>query len=243
MLPEALAELTREAGGEALLLDSKHSRAIVSDLSRLTDICRNLRHHGFTRFVDFAGEHLGADSFAFRLALRNPAHGHALLMLKWKCKSTPASPTHPTLSKVWPGAGVAEREAFEMLGVPFAGHENLKPLLLEEQFAGNPLRKDYMPAGQAAGISESGESADGGESFAARLLRERHEAGMVAALHNVGQGPRAEGQGNAYTAADDKPGPVGQASGLPSDRSTGGTPAPPHVLAPPNSPAPPEAAP
>ncbi len=232
MLPEALAELVREAGGEALLLDSKHSRAIISDTTRLRDISRNLFHHGFTRFVDFTGEHLGADSFAFRLTLRNPAHGHALLALKWKFKATLEQPAHPTLSKVWPGAGIAEREAFEMLGVPFAGHENLRPLLLEEQFAGNPLRLDYVPAGQAAGISESGGSSSGGETYAARLLRERHEAGLMDVLNGVAGMPHAGGDGldvahpDAASGLPEAPPPVWQASGLPLGRSTGKTPAP-----------------
>ena len=75
---------------------------------------------------------------------------------------------HPTLSTIWPAAGLAEREIFEMFGIPFAGNENLAPLLLDEQFQGFPLRRDYaMPPR---------------ESYAARLLRERHEAAMEDAL-------------------------------------------------------------
>jgi NADH:ubiquinone oxidoreductase subunit C len=171
MLPEVLAELVREAGGDALLLDRKHARALVSDTTHLVDICRNLLHQGFTRFVDFTGEHMGGESFTFRLALRNTAHGHALLQLKWKYKQTAQQPAHPTLSTVWAAAGVAERELFEMLGVPFAGNENLKPLLLDEQFAGNPLRKDYT-------LPHMPVYADG-------LLRQRHEAGLMDALSNV----------------------------------------------------------
>jgi NADH:ubiquinone oxidoreductase subunit C len=173
VLPEALAELVREAGGDALLLDSRRSRALVADPARLVDICRNIRHHGFTRFIDFTGEHLGTDSFTLRLVLRNPAHEHALLALKWKFTQTAEQPAHPTLSKVWPAAGIAEREIFEMLGVPFAGNENLKPLLLEEQFAGNPLRKDFDMLRPSA--------------YAQELLRQRHERGMVEALHAVGR--------------------------------------------------------
>jgi NADH:ubiquinone oxidoreductase subunit C len=148
MLPEALALAVRQAGGEALLLDSRHSRALISDASALVDICRNLQHAGFTRYVDFSGEHLEhggeGDVFALRLTLRAPAHGHSALTLKWKFRLGADGPAHPTLSKVWPGAGVAEREIFEMLGLPFSGNDNLRPLLLDEQFIGNPLRLDFV---------------------------------------------------------------------------------------------------
>ena len=155
MLSEQVATLVREAGGDALLLDSRHARAILSDVGKLVDVCRNLRHAGFTRFIDLAGEHLGGeggvDSYALRLGLRAPRHGHALLILKWKFRQDAAQPAHQSLSHVYPAAGLAEREIFEMLGLPFDGNENLTPLLLDEQFPGNPLRKDFVGAAGSAG--------------------------------------------------------------------------------------------
>ena len=49
----------------------------------------------------------------------------------------------PTLIKVWAGADWAEREVFDMFGIKFEGHPDLRRILLYEEFVGYPLRKDY----------------------------------------------------------------------------------------------------
>jgi NADH-quinone oxidoreductase subunit C len=48
-----------------------------------------------------------------------------------------------SLTSLWASANWFEREAWDMFGVTFAGHPNLKRLLLYEEFKGHPLRKDY----------------------------------------------------------------------------------------------------
>jgi NADH-quinone oxidoreductase subunit C len=49
----------------------------------------------------------------------------------------------PSLIKVWAGADWAEREVFDMFGIRFEGHPDLRRILLYEEFVGYPLRKDY----------------------------------------------------------------------------------------------------
>src|SRR5690242_261862 len=49
----------------------------------------------------------------------------------------------PSVESVWPTANWLEREAFDMFGIVFQGHSNLKRLLLPEEWQGYPLRKDY----------------------------------------------------------------------------------------------------
>ena len=51
----------------------------------------------------------------------------------------------PSAVPVWPGANMQEREVWDMYGVRFAGHPNMKRILMWEGFAGHPLRKDYKP--------------------------------------------------------------------------------------------------
>ena len=59
------------------------------------------------------------------------------------------SPVVPSLVSVWPGAEYHEREAFEMLGVRFEGHPDLRGILLPEDWDDiPPLRKDYRSPGR-----------------------------------------------------------------------------------------------
>ena len=48
-----------------------------------------------------------------------------------------------TLSGIWAGANWAEREVWDMFGIKFSGHPDMRRILLYEEFIGHPLRKDY----------------------------------------------------------------------------------------------------
>ena len=62
-------------------------------------------------------------------------------------------PVVPSVTSVWPGAHLQEREAYDLMGIVFDGHPDLRRIFLWEGFAGWPLRKDYlnMP-GHMAGL-------------------------------------------------------------------------------------------
>ncbi|MBI4199320.1 MAG: NADH-quinone oxidoreductase subunit C [Chloroflexi bacterium] len=53
-------------------------------------------------------------------------------------------PSLPSVTSVWQGADFQEREVWDLMGVAFTGHANLKRIMLWEGFPGHPLRKDYL---------------------------------------------------------------------------------------------------
>jgi NADH:ubiquinone oxidoreductase subunit C len=57
--------------------------------------------------------------------------------------------------EVWPTADFHEREAWDMMGIPVTGHPNMKRILMEDDWDGHPLRKDYPIGGEPVRFSEA----------------------------------------------------------------------------------------
>jgi NADH-quinone oxidoreductase subunit C len=64
----------------------------------------------------------------------------ARIRIKFKIDETE---TMPTLIPLWEGANWAEREIFDMFGIQFEGHPDLRRILMDMRWEGHPLRKDY----------------------------------------------------------------------------------------------------
>jgi len=71
---------------------------------------------------------------------------HSGAPLVFKARTPRDNAVVPTLEKVWPGADFQEREAWDLMGIKFEGHHNLKRILMWEGFQGHPLRKDWKEA-------------------------------------------------------------------------------------------------
>jgi NADH-quinone oxidoreductase subunit C len=72
--------------------------------------------------------------------LESIKHRHVLVL---KVRLPRENPTIDSVTPIWGGANWHEREAYDLLGIRFAGHPNLKRILCAEDWVGFPLRKDY----------------------------------------------------------------------------------------------------
>ena len=81
------------------------------------------------------------DYFEVVYQLTSLEHNHSLV-LKTRCHSR-HNPVVPSLVNLWQGADFQEREIYDLMGIRFEGHPNMKRIVLWEGFLGHPLRKDY----------------------------------------------------------------------------------------------------
>jgi NADH-quinone oxidoreductase subunit C len=101
--------------------------------------------HGFDLLVDLAGiDYLGypdaTDRFAVVYSLANTTSGERLFV---KTFVNDPEPELPSAYPLWKGADWMEREVFDMFGIRFPGHPDLRRILMPDAFADYPLRKDY----------------------------------------------------------------------------------------------------
>lgn len=94
------------------------------------------------KVVSETWERVGTDRERFEVVYHfySLTHNHRL------CLKTPVPQADPAVDSVaglWKSADWFEREVFDMFGITFAGHPNLKRLLMYDGFEGHPLRKDY----------------------------------------------------------------------------------------------------
>ena len=82
------------------------------------------------------------DHFEVVYQLTSLRHNHSLL-LKTRCYQRD-NPTLPSVVSLWQGADLQEREIYDLMGIRFEGHPNMKRIALWEGFPGHPLRKDYL---------------------------------------------------------------------------------------------------
>ena len=80
--------------------------------------------------------------FEIVIYLTSFVHRHKLV-LKVKLEDH-ENPEVPSVTSIWPAADWQEREAFDLMGIRFTGHYNLRRILLPEDWVGYPLRKDYV---------------------------------------------------------------------------------------------------
>lgn len=132
---DAILETHAQHGDETAVVDPARWKEIARFL-RDDDRCA-MNHFIDLTAVDFLGRR--EPRFEVVLHLRSLEKLHRI-----RLKARLDDPARiDTLSEVWPGANWFERECFDMFGVEFVGHPDLRRILMYPEFEGHPLRKDY----------------------------------------------------------------------------------------------------
>lgn len=120
---------------------------------RLIEVMQFLRNDPRTRFnmlaelngIDYLNFPKARDRFAVTYGLLSIPHNQRIWV---KCFVNDPEPAVPSVCSIWRGAEWLEREVYDMFGVRFTGHPDLRRILTWEGFGSNPLRKDYPLRGR-----------------------------------------------------------------------------------------------
>ena len=124
------------------------------DSQAIVEVCRYLRDDPDLKFE------ILSDLTALDLPKENKiqvvyhlysySHRHQIVL---KVDLPRENPQVSTMEGVWKAANWMEREVFDLFGVVFEGHSDLRRILLPEDWVGHPLRKDYVEQEEYDGIS------------------------------------------------------------------------------------------
>jgi NADH-quinone oxidoreductase subunit C len=123
-----------ESGTDSLLLEGDRLLAVMEYLKTSPDLDFDYLNH--VTGVDYY------DYLEVVYQLTSLKHNHGLV-LKVRCYDRD-NPVLPSVVGLWQGADFQEREIYDLLGISFEGHPNLRRIVLWEGFEGHPLRKDFL---------------------------------------------------------------------------------------------------
>ena len=141
---DSIVETNDQFGDDTAVVDPKRWKEVALFL-------RDDALLSFDHFIDLTAVdwlHRRSPRFEVVLHLRSIERAHRIRLKARVDASATASPKIDSLCDVWRGADWFERECFDMFGVEFVGHPDLRRILMYEEFEGYPLRKDY-PAQKA----------------------------------------------------------------------------------------------
>src|SRR5277367_6380891 len=154
---------TPPAGGTALdptavRADAGDARVIRVTPAEIRATLEGLKGEGFAMLLDVGGADYPGREPRFDVvyhliklssAARTPAEIGRPERVRVLCGVTDAEPEVPTVSDLWPCADWAEREVYDLFGVRFSGHPDMRRIQMPADWEGHPLRKDYPLRGPA----------------------------------------------------------------------------------------------
>jgi NADH-quinone oxidoreductase subunit C len=140
---EALQTAFGDAVQDALLFREEITITVAGE--KIVEICRYCRdtkglEYNFLSDVTGIDYYPQSPRFAVAYHLYSMVHNRALRL---KVCLDDEEPTVPSVTDVYPAANWFEREIYDLVGVTFTGHPDLRRILMPEDWEGHPLRKDY----------------------------------------------------------------------------------------------------
>lgn len=148
MEPLAVSEKIKEQFPDEVLgiREFRGQCTVTVKKDRIVEICRYL-HDEPSLYFDFPADLCGLDflgkkenRFAVVYNLYSIKHRHRIMLM---AEIPESDPVIDTVLPVWAGVNWHERECFDLFGIVFKGHPDLRRILLPEDWEGYPLRKDY----------------------------------------------------------------------------------------------------
>jgi NADH-quinone oxidoreductase subunit C len=161
MLAEIKQLLTNKFGDQVIAGEELTGLqpALLINPDDIAKVCLELRDNPATYFdflsclsgVDYG---LGTGRFGVVYHLASIPYQTQLVLKvsKWHDRTGDALPHFPSIVSVYRSADWHEREAYELIGIYFEGHPDMRKLLLPDDWEGYPLRKDYQTAEYYKGI-------------------------------------------------------------------------------------------
>ena len=165
---DALLAAVQRTVPEAVAVAAGPGRYLLVPAAAVDGLMLRLRDEtelAFASLMDLTGWDLlgmpGAEpGIAVGWWLESPRHRHQVAIRVQLPREAPAV---ASVAALWPVAGWWEREVYDLLGVHFSGHPDLRRLLLPEDWEGHPLRKDYAYPVAYRGVAHARD----GQRFAA----------------------------------------------------------------------------
>jgi NADH-quinone oxidoreductase subunit C/D len=141
---EILAHLNEHFPDAVQPADRAGHGGYVIQADRLTEVARHLRDEmGYDYLSSVTAVDYATDGY-FEVVYHAFSTERGGGPLTFKVRADAADPVLPSMVPIWPGADFQEREAWDLMGVRFAGHPDLRRILMWEGFEGHPLRKDWQ---------------------------------------------------------------------------------------------------
>jgi NADH-quinone oxidoreductase subunit C len=134
--PEALVDAKFDRGELTLTIAPEEIRATAATVQAA----------GYNFFEDMTAVDWFPSSPRFQLSYQILSHSYKE-SIRLSVLVDGTSPAVESITPIWPGANFYEREVFDLFGVRFEGHPNLRRILMPDDWQGYPMRKDYPVEG------------------------------------------------------------------------------------------------